>query len=151
MVSVYLSALSFTSQRLLSPSLCALPPSLLTPAPGSQTMGVWDLRPLSPTLIPSLIRRGIPYTSSSPFVLSEHSLKDLVLRHCNSLFLMFLMRITRHPGGLFISPFSRFRASSPSLLLRLCALSTCLKTDAEIQPCRFDLMHFEPPIYITCF
>lgn len=134
-------------------SLCS--PSL-TRAPACRLWGL-GFTILSPTLIQSLIRRGLPYTSSSPFVLSPSSPSTpskTLFSATVILFLMFLMCITRHPGGLFIFPFSGFRASSPSPLLcfyMLSMLSTCLKTDAasliEIQPCRVDLIDLEPPIY----
>lgn len=143
-VSVYLSVLSFTS-HLSSARLPVL--SLADPGPGSQTMGFGIYDPVSE---PYPLRASL-YLKLSLCSLREHSLKDLVLRHCNSLVLMFLMCIPRHPGGLFIFPFSCFRASSsPSRLLCLYMLSTCLKTDAasliEIWACSFDLLHLKPPI-----
>lgn len=129
-VSVYLSVLSFTS-HLSSAFLSVL--SIPDPGPGSQTMGFGIYDPVSE----SYPLRASLYLKPSLCSLSEHSLKDLVLRHCNSLFLMFLMCIPRHPGGLFIFPFSCFRASSPSRPLCLYMLSTCLKTDAASSIERF--------------
>lgn len=82
-------------------SLCS--PSL-TPAPACRLWGVRFMI-LSPTLIQSLIRKGaslyLGLSLCSFTELSEHSLKDLVLCHCNSLFLMLLMCIPHHPSGLF--------------------------------------------------
>lgn len=141
-VSVYLSVLSFTS-HLSSALLFVL--SFPDPGPSLQTMGSGIYDPVSNTYPESYPQRAslsLKLSLCSFTELPERSLKDLVLRHCNSLFLMFLMCITRHPGGLFIFPFSCFWASSPTRLLCLYMLSTCLKTDAasliEIQPSRFD-------------
>lgn len=117
MVSVYLSVLSFAS-HLSSALLFVL--SLPDPGPSSQAMGFGIYDPVSDTYPESYPQRASLYLKrclcSFP-ELSEHSLKDLVLRHCNSLFLMFLMCIPRHPGSLFIFPSSCFWASPPSPLL----------------------------------
>lgn len=128
--------------------------SLPDPGPSLQTMGFGIYDPVSNTYPESYPQKASLYLKLSlcSFTkLSEHSLKDLVLGHCNSLFLMFLMCIPRHLGGLFIFPFSCFWAFSPSPFLCVYMLSTCLKTDAtsliEIQPCWVDLIHLEPPIY----
>lgn len=145
MVSVYLSMLSFTS-HFSSTLLFVL--SLSDPGPSLQTMGFGIYDPVSNTYPESYPQRASLYLKLSLCsftALSEHSLKDLVLRHCNSLFLMFLMCIPRHPGGLFIFPFSCFWPPlSPSPPLCFSLLSTCLKTNSasltEIQP-SFDLIH----------
>lgn len=113
MVSVYLSVLSFTS-HLSSALLFVL--SLPDPGPSLQTMGFRIYDPVSNTYPDSYPQRAFLYLKLSLCSLAElskHSPKDLVLSDCNSLFLMFLMCITRHPGGLFIFLFSCFWASIP--------------------------------------
>ena len=128
------------------------------PAPSLQTMGFGIYDPVSDTYPESYPLRASLYLKRSlcSFTeLSEHSLKDLVLRHCNSLFLMFLMCIPRHPGGLFIFPFSCRWASSPSPLPCFSMLSTLL----ENRRCVFDRntalqVWFNNTLnlsYITCF
>lgn len=104
-VSVYLSLLSFSSH--LSPALLFVL-SLSDPGPSLQTMGFGIYDPVSDTYPESYLWRASLYLKLSLCSFPKHSLKDLVLCHCNSLFLMFLMCISRHPGGLFIFPFSCF-------------------------------------------
>ncbi len=89
LVSVYLSVLSFTSHL---PSALLFVLSLPDPGPSLQTMGfgIYDL--VSDTYPESYPQRAPLYLKLSlcSFIeLSEHSLKDLVLRHCNSLFNVF--------------------------------------------------------------
>lgn len=128
------------------------------PGPSLQTMGFGIYDPVSDTYPESYPLRASLYLKLSlcSFTeLSEHSLKDLVLRHCNSLFLMFLMCIPRHPGGLFIFPFSCLWASSPSPRPCFYMLSTLL----ENRRCFFDRntalqVWFNNTLnlpYITCF
>lgn len=79
--------------------------------PSLQTMGFGIYDAVSDTYPESYPQRASLYLKLSLCSfpgLSEHSLGDLVLCHCNSLFLMFLMCIPRHPGGLFIFLFSTF-------------------------------------------
>lgn len=123
MVSVYLSILSFSSHP-SSALLFVL--SLPDPGPSLQTMGCAIYDPVSDTYPESYPQRASLYLRQSlcSFTeLSEHSHKDLVLRHCNSLFLMLLMCIPHHPSGLFIFPFSCFWASS--LVLHLLENRPC--------------------------
>lgn len=105
-VSVYLSVLSFTSH--LSSALFSVL-LLSDPGPSLQTTRFEIYDAVSNTYPYSYPPRASQYLKlclcSLP-ALAEHSLKDLVLRHCNSLSLMFLMYIPRHLGGLFIFPFS---------------------------------------------
>ncbi len=105
--------------------------SLADPGPSLHTMGFGIYDPVSNTYPETYPQRAFLYLKPSlcSFIeLSEHSLWDLVLCHCNSLFLMFLMCIHRHPGGLFIFQFSCFCASTPSPLLCFYILSSFLKT-----------------------
>lgn len=114
-VSVYLSVLSFSS-RLFSALLLVF--FLPDPSPSLQTMVPAIYDPVSNTYPESYPQRATLYLElplCSFTEQSKHFPKDLVLCHCNSLFLMLLMRLPHHPSGLFIFIFSCFWASSLDL------------------------------------